>query len=304
MPAAIRLSAVNSSYTFDAEPLSPEATPSAWPRWDADVVEAGGRSTGPAAPRFEPEPAPSFGAPGSASLEREIQLARQEEEDIRGEHRRRAGDPKGDPEALRRAERAAHEAFLRRFQLEQALLDMQRGSTERLERFRDLSREQGRDELATRIDDIIVENHSGVASRDFRDNAAAPLSDRDIAAHLDAGGTYSFRFNGADYTLAKQGDDYLCRDATGATVDPSPGTDPVWGVQIRNDATIPGYVEIGGLTGLRADQRLYLGGEPFSMRVGPPDWESRRADFERLCLPLANAAASRDVTVPQPDAVA
>ena len=40
-------------------------------------------------------------------------------------------------------------------------------------------------------------------------------------------------------------------------------------VILDGPATVQGYIEIGGLEGLGGDERLYIGGDPMSMRVGP-----------------------------------
>jgi hypothetical protein len=77
--------------------------------------------------------------------------------------------------------------------------------------------------------------------------------DTDIQNFLDEGNEFKFSYQGQEYTIKKEGDQYVCRDANGDVVDPD--------VQINNSDTVDGFLEIRGLPQSGGDA-LYIGNKP------------------------------------------
>lgn len=69
--------------------------------------------------------------------------------------------------------------------------------------------------------------------------------------YLDNGNELTFKYDGQTYRLKKQGDNYIALDSSGHVIDSS--------VQINNDFTVEGYLEVGGIEGIGRQDRLYIG---------------------------------------------
>ncbi len=98
--------------------------------------------------------------------------------------------------------------------------------------------------------------------------STGPMSDVEIMMILQQGGRYAFEFEGQRYllTMAANGR-FQCYGADGRCIDKE--------VQIANDKTMAGYVEIGGIPGVGKDQRLYVGldtGGKMRARIGGSEW--------------------------------
>jgi len=77
-----------------------------------------------------------------------------------------------------------------------------------------------------------------------------------IKETLDSGDCYHFSFNDKDYYLEKNSENgkYQAYTQSGTLIDDT--------VQIDTDYTVEGFVEVGGLAGLKDGERLYIGTTP------------------------------------------
>jgi hypothetical protein len=71
-----------------------------------------------------------------------------------------------------------------------------------------------------------------------------------ILSKIKDSGEFKFSVDGAEYTIEKKGKNYIAKDSSGNIIDKQ--------VQVNDNLSVKGFIEIGGIPGMDSSDRLYL----------------------------------------------
>jgi hypothetical protein len=94
-------------------------------------------------------------------------------------------------------------------------------------------------------------NFSSITNNDIKNFKDIIENQKDnILKKLDDSGEFKFSVDDSEYTIEKQGENYIAKDSSGAIIDNR--------VQVNDNLSVTGFIEIGGIPGVDSSDRLYL----------------------------------------------